>query len=822
MASVETTTRPDARQETGAGPGESLDLQVGGMHCASCVSRVERAIRKVPGVAEASVNLGSERAHVVFTGRVDADSVAQAIEKAGYEVEAGSVELGIEGMTCASCVRRVERALGKVGGVSGVEVNLANESARVSGFGFDTGALVAAVRKAGYGAFARQDEAEAEADARQARESRREWLTVGAAALLSAPLLIMMILRLAGVSAGLPGWVDLALATPVQFVIGARFYRAGWRALLAGTGNMDLLVALGTSAAYGLSLYLLIRDWLGGPSAPLYFDSAAIVITLVLFGRVLESRAKRQTGAALRALTALRPERARLRDASGQERDVRIETVSVGDIVIVRPGERIPVDGTIVSGESAADESMLTGESVPVPKAPGDKVTGGAINADGMLVVETVAVGAETTLSRIVRLVESAQAAKAPIQKLVDKVAAVFVPAVVAVALVTLAAWWIGTGNAELAILDAVAVLVIACPCALGLATPTAVMAGTGVAARHGILIRDAETLERARKVDTVIFDKTGTLTEGAPSLVALEPASWIESDEALRLAASVQRGSEHPLARAVLDAAEARGIDAASAEAATALPGRGIAATVDGRKLELGSARLLEARGLQAGDLAARAQALEDEGRTLSWLIETGDSSRVLGLLAFGDAVKPGAREAVQALHALGLRVAMLTGDNHGSASVAARALGIDEVFAERLPEQKAETVETLRKEGRTVAMVGDGVNDAPALAAADLGIAMASGSDVAMNTAGITLMRGDPALVAAALDVSHRTFGKIRQGLFWAFFYNVIGLPLAALGFLSPVIAGAAMAFSSVSVVTNALLLRRWQPRTAVRPST
>lgn len=580
---------------------------------------------------------------------------------------------------------------------------------------------------------------------------------------------------------------------------------------------MDVLVALGTSAAYGMSLYLLVRSWLIGGTPALYFDSSAIVITLILFGKILESRAKRQTGAALQALTALRPDRATLRLPDGSEREVSVARIALGDLVVTKPGERIAVDGIVRAGESSADESMLTGESVPVPKSSGATVTGGAINGDGLLLIETTAIGAETTLARIVRLVETAQTAKAPIQKLVDRVAAIFVPAVLVVALITLLGWWLANGQLEHAILSAVAVLVIACPCALGLATPTAVMAGTGVAATQGILIKDAETLERARLVDTVAFDKTGTLTEGQPTVIALDAAPDSDPATVLRLAAALQRASEHPLAKAVL--ARNEGNPTQTATSVQALPGRGIEGVVDGQYLALGSDRLCRDLNAAPGALTARAQALEQQGRTVSWLIDQGDATQqraphVLGLIGFGDAVKASAPSAVASLRARGIRVVLLTGDNQGSATIAASTLGITEIMAEILPAQKADAIGKLRHEGRIVAMVGDGVNDAPALAAADLGIAMATGSDIAMHSAGITLMRGDPALVAAALDISRRTFGKIKQGLFWAFFFNVIGIPLAAFGLLSPVIAGAAMAFSSVTVVSNALLLRRWRP--------
>jgi len=727
-----------------------------------------------------------------------------------------TMDFGVEGMTCASCVGRVERAIRKVPGVADVAVNLASGQARVM-FTTDTPEaelVTAAVTKAGYGVSIKAAE---QADEGQAEESRRALLHTGIAAVLTLPLFAGMVLSLAGSPAMLPGWVQLALATPVQFWLGFRFYRTGWKAVRAGAGNMELLVALGTSAAYGLSLYLLIRAWVVGGMPDLYFDASAMVITLILFGKWLEARATRQTGAALRALMALRPETARRREADGTEREVPVAAVAVGDLVVVRPGERIPVDGIVVEGSSATDDSMLTGESLPVPKFLGDRVIGGAINGEGVLIVETRAVGAESTLARVVRLVENAQAAKAPIQKTVDRVASVFVPVVLGIAALTFLGWWLAGFHGAPAVLAAVAVLVIACPCALGLATPTAVMAGTGVAARHGILIKDAETLEMARRIDTVMFDKTGTLTAGNPSIVAIEAVDGIANSEILRLAAGLQQASEHPLAKAVRTRAEAETIQIPPARDAKALPGRGVAANIEGRSLVLGSRRMLDDHGLDPAPLAAAAARLQDEGRTVSWLADIGaDPARILGLIAFGDAVKPTARAAVAALQAQGLHVAMLTGDNAGSAKAAAAALGIDDVRAEILPEDKAEAVEALRRTGRVVAMVGDGINDAPALAAADLGIAMATGSDVAMHTAGVTLMRGDPALVADALDISRRTFGKIRQGLFWAFIYNVIGIPLAASGHLSPVLAGAAMAFSSVSVVSNALLLRRWRPVT------
>ena len=740
-------------------------------------------------------------------GVMDMAAVIEVLEGATQVVD-----LTIRGMSCASCVGRVEKALARVPGVAGVAVNLATERARVqTRGGVRVEALTQAITAAGYEAApAAQPAARAETGG----DGLPEWWPVALAAVLTAPLALQMLAAFFGNDWSLPPLVQLALATPVQFWLGGRFYRAGWKALRARSGNMDLLVALGTSAAYGLSVYLMFAR--PGHGMHLYFEASAIIITLVLLGKWFEARAKRQTTEAIRALQALRPDVARVR-RGGVEREVPLESVRVGDIVVVRPGERIPVDGEVREGASNVDESLITGESLPVAKAEGDRVTGGAINAEGLLVVETRAVGTETTLARIIRLVEDAQAAKAPIQKLVDKVSAVFVPVVLAIALVTLAAWGFATGDWEQALLSAVAVLVIACPCALGLATPTAMMAGTGIAARHGILVKDAEALEIAHRVSCVAFDKTGTLTEGRPSLAALEPAVGA-AEELLRLAAALQRSSEHPLARAVTNEAAARRIDPPAALAVRALPGRGVQGELDGATLYLGSRRLMRELDVQPADLDAAAARHESEGRTVSWLAREANGERaLLGLLAFGDTAKASARRAVERLHAQGVRTVMMTGDNRGSAHAVASALGIDEVLAEVLPQDKAEAVAGLKRAGGVVAMVGDGINDAPALAAADVGIAMSTGTDVAMHAAGVTLMRGDPLLVADALDISRRTYRKIRQNLFWAFIYNVVGIPLAALGFLNPVIAGAAMAFSSVSVVSNALLLRRWRPALA-----
>ncbi|TRO36581.1 copper-translocating P-type ATPase [Pseudomonas sp. ALS1131] len=786
----------------------TFDLPIRGMTCASCAGRVERALNKLPEVSSASVNLANEQARI----EAPAGSLPQlisAIEGAGYSVPSQPLELGIEGMTCASCVGRIERALNKLQGVSQVAVNLADEKARLQVLaGFDPQQALRAVAAAGYKASLLDDRPSTD-DAQH--RLRRERLTLLAAIVLTLPLVLPMLAEPFGLHWMLPAWVQFLLATPVQFIFGARFYRAAWQALKARAGNMDQLVAIGTSAGYGLSLY----QWAVTPAGQmphLYFEASAVIISLILLGKYLESRAKRQTASAIRALQALRPDHA-VRLVEGREERVGLEALVLGDRILVKPGERFPVDGQVLEGDSHADEALISGESLPVAKQPGDKVTAGAINGEGRLLVETTALGAETELSRIIRLVEDAQAAKAPIQKLVDKVSQVFVPTVLLIALATLLGWLAFGASLESALLNAVAVLVIACPCALGLATPTAIMAGTGVAARHGILIKDAEALEVAHAVQHIAFDKTGTLTEGKPRIVHIGLGEANEA-ELLRLAGSLQQGSEHPLAKAVLQRCAEQHIALPALSDSRALAGRGIAGSVEGRSLQLGSSRLLEENQLQAGALAESARTWEAEGRTLSWLIETGNIPRLLGLLAFGDQLKDGAAEAIAELREQGIISHLISGDNPGSVAAVASVLGIDEPHAQVLPADKARLISELRQQG-TVAMVGDGINDAPALAAADVGIAMGGGTDAAMHAAGITLMRGDPRLVPAALDISRRTYAKIRQNLFWAFIYNLIGIPLAAAGLLNPMFAGAAMALSSVSVVSNALLLNRWRPR-------
>ena len=747
-----------------------------------------------------------------------------------------SLDIGIGGMTCASCVGRVEKALKRVEGVQDASVNLATESARIH---FVVSAqnqphmdalLRRAVRNAGYEPRA----AEAAIDAQDASA----WAGFGPVAwglALSVPLVLPMVAQAWGAHWMLsPVWQFL-LATPVQFVLGWRFYVAAWHAVKNRAGNMDLLVSLGTSAGWALSVWL----WLSaapGAMVHSYFESSAVVITLVLLGKWLEARAKRQTTSAIRALHALRPEQAHVLGADG-EFDVPIAEVLVGDVVVVKSGERFSVDGIVREGQTQVDESMLTGESLPVSKAVGARVTGGSINGEGRVLVRVDAVGAQTMLSQMIRLVEDAQAAKAPIQRLVDQVSAVFVPVVLVIAIGTMLAWWLSGHAFELALIHAVAVLVIACPCALGLATPAAIMAGTGVAAKNGILIKDAQALELAHKVTVVAFDKTGTLTLGKPRLVALRALSALNKagPQAIDLSllpacASLQSGSAHPLALAVVDHAKQQGVAWGSPLNVRAVAGRGTLGEMDGQVFALGSLRWmqeLDAQCATPAEFEAQAKAFENEGASVSALAQQVSGEwQLLGLMAFADEPKPGAKEAIAELRAQGVRTVMISGDNWGAARAMASRLGLntapdsDEVIAEVLPADKAARVLALKSGSNgqrlTVAMVGDGVNDAPALAAADVGMAMANvggaSADVAMQAAGITLMRGDPRLVSAALDISSRTVAKIRQNLFWAFFYNAAGIPLAALGYLNPVLAGSAMALSSVSVMANALLLKRW----------
>lgn len=803
---------------------QTLDLPVAGMSCASCAGRVEKALRALPGVASASVNLASETAHVVFDGAAASSAAVQAVEKAGYTVPQERFHLAVGGMSCASCVGRVETALRSVPGVASASVNLAGESAEVIAprGSVDAAVLIAGLRKAGYDARPFDDaatdaapavaqRAEAAATARR-RERNLALLTL----LLAFPFVGGMVASLLGHhELMLSPLLQFLIATPVQFLLGWRFYRAGWSALRAGTGNMDLLVALGTTAAWGLSTWLWIASiphLEHGLVPHLYYEGSVAIIAFVRLGKWLEARARGQTAAALHALMKLRPTTARRRRQDGTEETVETALLQPGDVLSLRAGEAFAADGIVTEGHGSVDESMLTGESLPVEKQAGDTVRAGTINRDGLLAVRIEATAGETMLARILRLVESAQASKPPVQQLVDRISSVFVPVVVFIAIVTFAlTLTLAGGNVEMALLHAIAVLVIACPCALGLATPAALMVGTGVAAKHGILIRDAGALEQARDLRLVAFDKTGTLTEGRPVVAALHA---VDGDETalLRFAAALQAGSQHPLATAIR--ARAGDITLPPVRDFRDFAGRGICGTVEDRHLLLGNARLLQEHGVDAAPLRALADEQAAQGRTVSWLADDATKT-LLGLFAFGDEPKPTAAAAIARLQQMGLRVAMLSGDSAAAASAVAQRLGIDEVRAGLLPEDKAKVLAELKlAAGGDVAMVGDGVNDAPALAASDLGIAMGSGSDAAMQTAGVTLMRGDPLLVADAIGIARATDARIRQNLGWAFVYNVVGIPLAAFGLLDPVLAGAAMALSSVSVLTNALLLRRWRP--------
>ncbi len=741
-------------------------------------------------------------------------------------IEPASVDLGIDGMTCASCVARVERALRRVPGVQEATVNLATESARIviaPGEDMPT-RLRRAVRDAGYEPRA--------VNTSLLAEPNTPWAGFAPVAMglaLSLPLMLPMVAELFGWHWMLPAWLQFALATPVQFILGRHFYRAGWHSVRALSGNMDLLVSIGTTAGWALSVWLWMTA-ARGAVVHLYFEGSAWVITLVMLGKWLELRAKRQTTSAIRALYALRPIEAHLIGPDG-EIDVPVADLLLGDRLVIRPGERIPVDGVLVEGYTQVDESMLTGEPLPVDKYPSAEpasaahamLTGGSINGDGRVVMLVRAVGSETVLARIIRLVEDAQAAKAPIQRLVDKVSAIFVPIVLLIGLLTLFGWWLSGHSFEQALLNTVAVLVIACPCALGLATPVAIMAGTGVAAQHGILIKNAQALELAHKVDIIAFDKTGTLTLGHPRLTSILPAQGITESAILKIAAGLQSGSEHPLSRAVVRLAQERGLTYQNPNNVRAVPGRGSEGELGSRHFLIGSLRWMNELGLDTSAMEGKAVHLQAQGATVSVLAERASQGLFLcALLTFFDEPKPGATEALAALRAQGIKTVMISGDNRGSAETMARRLGLrpedGEVMSEVLPGEKAKRVAALKIGGHVVAMVGDGVNDAPALALADVGMAMGNGTDVAMHAADITLMRGDPLLVAAALDISNRTVAKIRQNLFWAFAYNIAGIPLAAFGFLNPVIAGAAMAMSSISVMSNALLLKRWIPNKAV----
>lgn len=725
-----------------------------------------------------------------------------------------TLSLKIEGMSCASCVATVEKALTQVPGVVSAGVNFATEQASVT---FQAPAeetcLIKAVVDAGYEAEILYADAPRTTSNNNNELQGLSWQLLLAIA-LTLPLLIPMLLSLVGIQLNIAGWVQWLLATPVQFWLGKDFYKNGWKAIVNRTGTMDLLVMIGTSAAYSLSVYMLFKQ-----HSHLYFEASSAVITLVMLGKWLEKRAKRQTTLAIRALQNLTPEVANV-VRHGVETSIPLAGVLLHDEVMVRAGERIPVDGEVIQGSSLVDEAMISGESIPQKKTVGARVTGGSINLNGTLLIKTMAVGAETTLSRIIRLVEDAQMSKPDIQRLVDKVSAIFIPVVLVIALLTLLAWGLWAGDWEMAILNAVAVLVIACPCALGLATPTAMMVGTGVAAKYGILIKDANALEMAHKVTTVIFDKTGTLTEGKPVLTAFKSVLMnnAESDDhtLLTLAAAVESNSIHPLSKAVVNYANSHQMNIPPSTEFKDFPGLGLQATVATQQVVIGNTQWMQQLQIDLSPLIERAQQLESEINTVSW-VATAQAGhyQLLGLLAFGDRIKDSAYSAVKRLNQLGLSTVLLSGDNTVTTAKVGALLGIQLAIGAQTPDTKASKISELKQNNQTIAMVGDGINDAPALAKADVSFAMSSGTEVAMHTADVTLMRADPNLVADTIAISKRTYRKIQQNLFWAFIYNLIGIPLAAFGMLNPVLAGAAMALSSVSVVTNALMLRNWKPQ-------
>jgi len=791
---------------------KQIELPIEGMTCAACAARIEKTLNKLPGV-HAAVNFANEKARVEFdTSRTGPEDLIRSVEKAGFHVPPQPVQLQISGMTCAACSGRIEKALNKLPGVT-ASVNLATETAHVS---FNPALetvedLIAAVVKAGYGAneiseASRVEEKERRLAAYQA-EMRMFWVS----AILTLPLLLQMATMFTGGHEDiLPRWLQLLLATPVQFWIGKRFYVGAWHALRGGGANMDVLVALGTSMAYLFSAVVTLL----GLNQHVYFEASAAIITLVLLGKLLEARAKSKTSAAIEELMKLQPRTARV-ERDGAIVEVAASEVRVGDIFIVRPGENLPVDGVVIEGSSSVNEAMLTGESLPVTKKPGKKVYAATVNQQGMLKCRATSVGSHTQLAAIVRLVEEAQGSKAPIQRMADMISGIFVPVVVTISIITLAVTWWFAGQFVQALVNAVAVLVIACPCALGLATPTAIMVGVGRGAQAGVLVKNAAALEHAEKIQTLIVDKTGTLTEGKPSITNVIPAGQIGERNLLEIATTLEQGSEHPLAKAVIEYGIRMGIRPGEVSGFTAVTGSGVTAIIDNVEHLLGSPKFLIERGAvvdQAliGDLQA-------EGKTVVGISALRDDvPEMIGYIAIADRLRGTSAHAVRRLQEMGIEVVMLTGDNFATAAAIAKQAGILAYTAEVLPQEKAAQVKVMKASGKIVGMVGDGINDAPALAMADVSFAVGAGSDVAIEAADITLMRNDLMSVADAISLSHTTLRKIRQNLFFAFIYNVLGIPLAAIGLLNPVIAGAAMAMSSVSVVSNSLLLKRWRPDT------
>jgi Cu+-exporting ATPase len=813
---------------------KNLAFPIQGMTCASCVARVEKSLRAVEGVREANVNLATEKANIVYDpSLVEPEGIKKAVEDLGYGVprdlnKEEKITLAIGGMTCAACVNRIEKGLRKIEGVSEAQVNLATERATIVYHPEKVGKseFRKTVEDLGYEVRGFEEEAsadrEAEARTREIGLQKRKFVI---SAFLSAAIFF------GSMPEWFPWWPKILqnhltlflLTTPVQFWAGWQFYRGFWLALKHRTSDMNTLIAVGTSSAYIYSAVITFFPHLfraRGLNLGVYYDTSAMIITLILLGKLLEAVAKGQTSLAIKRLMGLQAKTARVL-RNGQEMDIPVDQVRKGDGVIVRPGEKIAVDGVLREGTSAVDESMLTGESIPVEKHPGDSVMGGTINKTGSFQFEATKVGKETALAQVIRLVEEAQGSKAPIQRLADRVASVFVPTVISIALVTFAVWMIfgPTPAFTLALLNFVAVLIIACPCALGLATPTAIMVGTGRGAENGILIKGGESLETIHRVNTILFDKTGTLTQGRPAVTDLIAGNGFEQAEVLQWAASAEKGSEHPLGEAIVRAAEEKGLGTKTVEGFEAIPGQGIRARIHGETFLLGNLKLMEDNGVDLDGLRVEMERLANEGKTPMVVARNHSAA---GIVAVADTLKPNSREAVEALQRMGLEVIMITGDNERTGKAVAAQMGIKRVFAEVLPWEKSRQVKKLQEEGKVVAMVGDGINDAPALAQADVGIAIGTGTDVAMESSDITLITGDLRAVVTAIQLSKRTIRTIRQNLFWAFFYNILGIPIAA-GILypfwgillNPMIASAAMAMSSVSVVSNSLRLRRFRPK-------
>ena len=812
---------------------KQISLPVTGMTCANCVAAVERNTKKVDGVADAVVNFASEKVLITYDPALATpQAMIERIQRAGYDVPTANLELPISGMTCANCANTIQRRLNKTDGVLEASVNYANEKAVIR---YVPGAvtrseLVAAVRKAGYDVIEAADDADledAEAAARNA-EIRHQTRRFVVGLLFTLPLFLFSMSRDLGLighwaHATWVNWLFLVLATPVQFYVGWDYYVGAYKSLRNGSANMDVLVAMGSSVAYFYSIAVLIALTFGSTvlGEHVYFETSAMIITLIVLGKLLEARAKGRTSEAIKKLMGLRAKTARVvrQDALV---DIPIEEVVRGDIVVVRPGEKIPVDGLVVDGHSSVDESMITGESLPVGKTTGDEVIGATLNKQGLLHIEATRVGRESALAQIIKLVEQAQGSRAPIQRLVDQVSAYFVPFVIATALLTFVIWLLAGQGLTAALVRMTAVLVIACPCAMGLATPTSIMVGIGKGAENGILFKSSAALEQAHKIKAVVLDKTGTITRGAPAVtdVVTSAASPVSETELLRLAASAERGSEHPLGEAIVQAAQEKGLALSAPAGFESIAGHGIVATVDGHRVLLGNLRLMQREAVNLNGLEAKVERLYQEAKTAMWLAVDGQAS---GLIGVADTIKEGSKEAVAALHKLGLTVVMMTGDNPATAQAIAAEVGIDRVFAEVLPGDKAANVAKLQAEGLVVAMVGDGINDAPALAQADVGIAIGTGTDVAMETADVTLMRGDLRSVPQAIHLSQATMHNIKENLVWAFGYNVALIPIAAgilapfewapnfLRQLHPILAAGAMAFSSISVVSNALRLRR-----------